>query len=91
MQNAQRLESLRVNMDKLFDNPASKSHFAYIHNLREYKNPRIIGKLIQTFNINQYGSNYPKQVYDPHSWEKKQKSCFDSMNKEMAEQKERER
>lgn len=37
----------------------------YIQSGREYRNPRICEKLIERFNIKQYGSNLTKDKFDP--------------------------
>ena len=40
-----------------------------IENEREYNNPLIVEKMIDFFDLDEIGSNYPKNVYNPHKLE----------------------
>lgn len=71
----QRLEWLKPKMDALFEHKArqearGKDFNAVIQGGREYKNPRICDKLIEACNIKQYGSNFPKDKFDPDELDK---------------------
>lgn len=37
-----------------------------ITNEKEYLNPLILDKIIEYYDIDEIGSNYPKEVYNPH-------------------------
>ena len=82
MQN-QRLEWLKTKMDVLF---ASKARFeaegkdfnSDIQKGREYRNPRICEKLIETLGIKQYGTNLSSDIFDPDGWENKPEAYYDS-------------
>uniref|UniRef100_H0YWU8 SAP30 binding protein n=1 Tax=Taeniopygia guttata TaxID=59729 RepID=H0YWU8_TAEGU len=39
-----------------------------IQNKKEFCNPSIYEKLIQFCSIDEIGTNYPKDMFDPHSW-----------------------
>ncbi|NXR82447.1 S30BP protein, partial [Pycnonotus jocosus] len=39
-----------------------------IQKKREFRNPTIYEKLIQFCSIDEIGTNYPKDMFDPHSW-----------------------
>ncbi|NXM10370.1 S30BP protein, partial [Ploceus nigricollis] len=39
-----------------------------IQNKKEFRNPSIYEKLIQFCSIDEIGTNYPKDMFDPHSW-----------------------
>ncbi|XP_041252680.1 SAP30-binding protein-like [Onychostruthus taczanowskii] len=39
-----------------------------IQNKKEFRNPSIYKKLIQFCSIDEIGTNYPKDMFDPHSW-----------------------
>ncbi|OWK53373.1 SAP30-binding protein [Lonchura striata] len=39
-----------------------------IQNKKEFCNPSIYEKLIQFCSIDESGTNYPKDMFDPHSW-----------------------
>lgn len=93
----QRLEWLKTKMDTLFAKKAKfdaegKDFNTGIQGGREYRNPRICEKLIETFDIEQYGTNLPKDVFDPNSWKRKPDAYYDSrMYKKMIENREREK
>lgn len=77
----QRLEWLRPKMDKLF---AFKAHVEAggrefnVLKSRECRNPRICEKLIESEKINQYGSNLPREHFDPDAWKRKPDAFYDS-------------
>lgn len=50
-----------------------------IQNLTSFRNPSIYEKLIQMHHIDEKGSNFPLEVYDPHIWGKE--SFFDELDK----------
>ncbi|NXQ06177.1 S30BP protein, partial [Vidua macroura] len=61
-----------------------------IQNKKEFRNPSIYEKLIQFCSIDEIGTNYPKDMFDPHSWSedsyyealaKAQKTEMDKLNK----------
>lgn len=71
----QRLELLRPKMDTLFAKAkALQAKGRDINNEiqkgKEYRNPRIGEKLIEMFDIDQYGSNFPKDKYDLDTFHK---------------------
>lgn len=39
-----------------------------IQERKEFRNPSIYEKLIQFCNINELGTNYPPELYDPMQW-----------------------
>ncbi|XP_048870139.1 SAP30-binding protein [Brienomyrus brachyistius] len=40
----------------------------HIQNKKEFRNPSIYEKLIQFCSIDELGTNYPKDMFDPHGW-----------------------
>ena len=36
---------------------------------KDFRNPSIYEKLVQFCNIDEFGSNYPPELFDPHKWE----------------------
>ncbi|XP_023692608.1 SAP30-binding protein isoform X1 [Paramormyrops kingsleyae] len=40
----------------------------HIQNKKEFRNPSIYEKLIQFCGIDELGTNYPKDMFDPHGW-----------------------
>uniref|UniRef100_A0A914EA77 SAP30-binding protein n=1 Tax=Acrobeloides nanus TaxID=290746 RepID=A0A914EA77_9BILA len=42
---------------------------AYITNQKKFKNPAIYKSLIKRFGIDEVGTNFPKNVFDPHTFE----------------------
>jgi hypothetical protein len=71
----QRLEWLKTKMDDLFAKKArfeseGKDFNTGIQRGREYRNPRICEKLIEAFDIKQYGTNLPANIFDPDAWQK---------------------
>jgi hypothetical protein len=87
----QRLEWLKTKMDDLFAKKAlleadGKDFNTGIQNGREYRNPRICEKLIEAFDIKQYGTNLPKHIFDPDGWKKQPDAFYGSkMYHEMKE------
>uniref|UniRef100_A0A8C6Q099 SAP30 binding protein n=1 Tax=Nothobranchius furzeri TaxID=105023 RepID=A0A8C6Q099_NOTFU len=41
---------------------------SHIQQKKEFRNPSIYEKLIQYCGIDELGTNYPKDMFDPHSW-----------------------
>ncbi|NWH38727.1 S30BP protein, partial [Chloropsis hardwickii] len=39
-----------------------------IQKKKEFRNPSIYEKLVQFCSIDEIGTNYPKDMFDPHSW-----------------------
>lgn len=44
---------------------------------KEYNNPLILEKIIDYYDIDEIGSNYPKSIYDPHN--KKSEDYFEEI------------
>lgn len=70
---SQRLEFLRPKMDGLFKVKASweargRDINENIQGGREFRNPRILEKLIENCKIKQYGTNFPKDKIDPEAY-----------------------
>ncbi|KAI4796053.1 hypothetical protein KUCAC02_029482 [Chaenocephalus aceratus] len=40
----------------------------HIQKKKEFRNPSIYEKLIQFCSIDELGTNYPKDMFDPHGW-----------------------
>uniref|UniRef100_A0A6G1S867 SAP30-binding protein n=1 Tax=Aceria tosichella TaxID=561515 RepID=A0A6G1S867_9ACAR len=93
----QRLEWLKTKMDDLFARKAKfdsegKDFNKGIQMGREYRNPRICEKLIEVFDIKQYGTNLPNDVFDPDVWQQKPKAYYNSsMYREWVDRREKER
>lgn len=94
----QRLEWLKPKMDSLFESKAKqeakgKDFNTSIQSGREYRNPRIGEKLIEVYNIKEYGTNFDKSIFDPDYWKKNQpESYYDSSKyRRFVEKRERER
>ncbi|XP_054711389.1 SAP30-binding protein-like [Uloborus diversus] len=67
---------------------------ASIQRRKDFRNPSIYEKLIQFCNIDEQGTNYPPEIYDPHCWgpesfyeelAKRQKEEMDKREKEKKE------
>jgi hypothetical protein len=63
---------------------------------KEFKNPNILEKLVHYYNINETGSNYPTDKFDPHKWKptsfydvlaEEQQKCYEKFEKERKEAK----
>ncbi|XP_072045031.1 SAP30-binding protein-like [Amphiura filiformis] len=54
-----------------------------IQNNKEFRNPSIYEKLISYLSIDQLGTNYPKEMYDPHVWE--ESSYYEALSKAQKE------
>lgn len=52
---------------------------AKIQRRKDFRNPSIYEKLIDFIGIDEKGSNYPAEVYDPHGWGKE--SFYDALDK----------
>uniref|UniRef100_A0A146KUZ7 SAP30-binding protein n=1 Tax=Lygus hesperus TaxID=30085 RepID=A0A146KUZ7_LYGHE len=50
-----------------------------IQDRKEFRNPSIYEKLIDFCGINEFGTNYAPQIYDPHKWNKS--SYYDELAK----------
>lgn len=63
-----------------------------IQKMKDFRNPSIYEKLISYCGIDEMGTNYPPEVYDPHSWGPE--SLYDELakrQKEEMDKKEKER
>lgn len=93
----QRLEWLKPKMDSLFEFKArleakGKDFNTSIQSGREYRNPRICEKLIEYWNIRQYGTNLPRDHFDPDAWDKRPEAFYDSrMYREIERKRDREK
>ncbi|KAK3101563.1 hypothetical protein FSP39_004518 [Pinctada imbricata] len=57
---------------------------------KDFRNPSIYEKLIEFIGIDEKGTNYPPEIYDPHSWGKE--SFYDALDKaQKAEMEKREK
>lgn len=54
--------------DKILKDGTDMNHL--IQNRKDFRNPSIYEKLLQFCNINELGTNYPPQLYDPLRWGK---------------------
>jgi len=61
---------------------------------KEFKNPNILEKLVEYYNIKETGSNYPPEKFDPFKWkpssnydalEEEQLKCYEKFEKERNE------
>lgn len=88
---------LNTKMDGLFDYKArqkakGKDLNTSIQSGREFRNPRICEKLIELYNIRQYGSNISRDQFDPDAWDKKPEAFYDSrMYREIDRKRDREK
>ena len=69
----QHLEWLKPQMDMLFDaklalEKRGKDINASIQGGKEYRNPRIGERLIERYDIKEYGTNLPQDYFDPDRW-----------------------
>jgi hypothetical protein len=55
-----------------------------INEEKDYNNPLILEKIIDFYDIDEIGSNYPKEMYNPH--EKHPEDFFEEVAKRQAEQ-----
>lgn len=84
-------------MDKLFEFKAlheskNRDFNSSIQGGREYRNPRICEKLIESCKIKQYGTNFPREQFDPDGWKQKPDAFYDSrMYRRLVDQREREK
>ncbi|XP_033118591.1 SAP30-binding protein-like [Anneissia japonica] len=63
-----------------------RRHFdlnSMIQNRKDFRNPSIYEKLINYMGIDELGSNYPDDVYNPHGWT--EESFFESLAKAQKE------
>lgn len=92
-----RLEWLKPKMDGLFEIKAKQEKKGLpdfntrIQEGREYRNPRICERLVENFKIRQYGTNFPKEKFDPDYWKNKQPEGYydSSMYRRLLEKRER--
>lgn len=57
---------------------------ASIQNRKDFRNPSIYEKLISYLGIDELGTNYPKDVYNPHGWD--ESSYYESLAKAQKEE-----
>ena len=63
---------------------------AVIQSRKDFRNPSIYEKLIDFCNLNEFGTNYPAEIYDPLKWGKE--SYYDELAKvQKAEMEKREK
>ncbi|XP_071551065.1 uncharacterized protein [Panulirus ornatus] len=70
----------------------NKDYNAMIQNNKEFRNPGIYEKLIDLLQLDEMGTNYPLDMFDPHSWGKE--SYYDDLarvQKEEMDKREKER
>ncbi|XP_042240376.1 SAP30-binding protein-like isoform X1 [Homarus americanus] len=70
----------------------NKDYNAKIQNNKEFRNPGIYEKLIDLLQLDEMGTNYPLDMYDPHCWGKE--SYYDELarvQKEEMDKREKER
>lgn len=72
----QRLEWLRTKMDSLFEFKAKleaqgKNFNSYLQGGREFRNPRICERIIEGFNLHQYGTNLSPYGPDQNNFARK--------------------
>jgi hypothetical protein len=60
-----------------------KSLNDHIQQRKDFRNPSIYEKLIHYFDLDELGTNLPKEVYDPHSWE--EESFYTNLSKAQRE------
>ncbi|KAL1124607.1 hypothetical protein AAG570_001231 [Ranatra chinensis] len=85
-------KDLQDKITRLFNDMRGLDMNSVIQRRKEFRNPSIYEKLIQFCSINEFGTNYPADVYDPTVWGKE--SFYDELNKAQRadmEQKEKER
>ena len=46
---------------------------------KDYRNPSIYSKLVQFCDLDEFGSNYPEHLFNPHEWE--EESFYDNLLK----------
>ncbi|KAG8192754.1 hypothetical protein JTE90_009774 [Oedothorax gibbosus] len=85
-------KSLQEKITELYEKKIEgKDMNASIQRRKDFRNPSIYEKLIQYCNIDEQGTNYPPETYDPHCWgaesfyeelAKRQKEEMDKREKE---------
>ncbi|XP_055946124.1 SAP30-binding protein-like isoform X2 [Argiope bruennichi] len=88
-------KSLQEKISELYEKKTQgKDMNASIQRRKDFRNPSIYEKLIQFCNIDEQGTNYPPETYDPHCWgpesfydelAKRQKEEMDKREKEKKE------
>lgn len=88
-------KSLQEKISELYEKKKQgKDMNASIQKRKDFRNPSIYEKLIQFCNIDEQGTNYPPETYDPHCWgpesfyeelAKRQKEEMDKREKEKKE------
>ncbi|KAL5290177.1 SAP30BP family protein [Megaselia abdita] len=77
----EKMETKNMDMNKL------------IQERKEFRNPSIYEKLIEFCEIDEFGTNYPSDVYDPKKWKKSEMNSYlklaEAQNKEIKKQKDR--
>lgn len=75
----EKMETKNMDMNKL------------IQERKEFRNPSIYEKLIEFCDIDEFGSNYPLEVYDPNKWRNTEMSTYlqlaEAQNKKEKERK----
>lgn len=88
-------KSLQEKISELYEKKKlGRDMNASIQRRKDFRNPSIYEKLIQFCNIDEQGTNYPPETYDPHCWgaesfyeelAKRQKEEMDKREKEKKE------
>ncbi|XP_037929421.1 SAP30-binding protein-like [Teleopsis dalmanni] len=63
---AELVEKVRQLYEKMDSNNMDMNRL--IQGRKEFRNPSIYEKLIQFCDINEFGTNYPPEIYNPHQW-----------------------
>ncbi|KND01481.1 uncharacterized protein SPPG_03282 [Spizellomyces punctatus DAOM BR117] len=62
-------EATQAKIAKWLDLKGSGMHFnARLEQTHAFRNPSIMSKLIEYLGLDETGSNYPKEIYDPHGF-----------------------
>ncbi|XP_068206573.1 SAP30-binding protein-like isoform X1 [Palaemon carinicauda] len=83
-------EKVKLLMDEV--RHGNKDYNAMYQNKKEFRNPGIYEKLIELLQLDEMGSNYPLDMFDPHCWGKE--SYYDELarvQKEEMDKREKER
>jgi len=71
-------QKLQDNVTKLVNNVRrGKNYNAIIQNKKEFRNPSIYEKLIDLLELDEMGSNYALDQFDPHFWSNSKDSMYD--------------
>lgn len=52
---------------------------ANLQNRKDFRNPSIYERLVQLRNLDEFGTNYPPHLFDPHEWD--EESYYDNLLK----------